>query len=110
VDEGSRRGAGPFIPFQSSGRGRVSRHAVHHPPGCPPAGGHEVGLLVEQDDIERIRLRAYEIREAAGPPAGRDHARWEQAQAELAAKDAYGLDHKEVVAMREGAGQVEDEP
>lgn len=65
---------------------------------------------MEQSDTERISLRAYEIWEAAGRPAGKDREHWEQAQAELAAKDAYGLDREEVVAMRDGAERVEDEP
>lgn len=65
---------------------------------------------MEQSDIERIRLRAYRIWEEAGRPAGKDREHWEQAQAELAAKDAYGLGHSDVVKMREGTEQVEDEP
>lgn len=43
---------------------------------------------MEQSDSEHIRLRAYEIWEAAGRPAGKDREHWEQAQAELAANDA----------------------
>ncbi|MFP5478084.1 MAG: DUF2934 domain-containing protein [Alphaproteobacteria bacterium] len=65
---------------------------------------------MEQNEIERIRLRAYEIWEEAGRPAGKDAEHWQQAQAELAAKDAYGLDPGEVAALRESAEPVKDEP
>lgn len=65
---------------------------------------------MEQSEIERIQIRAYEIWEAAGRPAGQEAEHWQQAQAELAAKDAYGLDPDQVAALREGADPVEDEP
>lgn len=65
---------------------------------------------MEQSEIERIQIRAYEIWEAAGRPAGKEAEHWQQAQAELAANDAYGLDPGEVAALREGADTVQDEP
>ncbi|MDX5351104.1 MAG: DUF2934 domain-containing protein [Paracoccaceae bacterium] len=64
---------------------------------------------MEQTETERIRQRAYAIWEDAGRPAGRADEHWQQAQADLAAQDAYGLDPQRLAALREGAGTVQDD-
>jgi hypothetical protein len=56
------------------------------------AGKKKKETPMEQMNKDRIRQRAYEIWEAAGRPEGRQDEHWQQALAEITAKDAYGLD------------------
>lgn len=44
-----------------------------------------------QEDVERIRQRAYEIWEREGQPEGRDREHWDMAREEIAAKENLGL-------------------
>ena len=53
-----------------------------------------------ESEEDRIRIRAYEIWEAVGCPEGRHEDTWQQAQIEIAAQDAYGLEAGDVRAMQ----------
>lgn len=46
---------------------------------------------MEQMNKDRIRQRAYQLWEASGRPDGKQEEHWQQALAEITAKDAYGL-------------------
>lgn len=57
----------------------------------------------EDATVERIRERAYALWEEEGRPAGRAERHWHRAVAEIAARDAYGLDAGAVGKMRKSA-------
>ncbi|RGP36247.1 DUF2934 domain-containing protein [Pseudotabrizicola alkalilacus] len=54
-----------------------------------------------ESEEDRIRVRAYEIWQAMGCPEGRDADTWLQAQIEIAAQDAYGLEAGDIRAMQQ---------
>jgi hypothetical protein len=54
-------------------------------PGSGTAAGKPAGAKRREDNThERIQLRAYELWENEGRPAGREHANWLQAESEIA--------------------------
>lgn len=56
-----------------------------------------------ESEEDRIRVRAYEIWEAMGCPEGQHEATWQQAQIEIAARDAYGLEADTLRVMQNTA-------
>lgn len=65
---------------------------------------------MDEAHIERIQVRAYEIWEREGRVNGQDEKHWQQAVAEIAAADAYGLAPEKVRAMRKSATRRRKKP
>ncbi len=54
-------------------------------PGTLTTGGRPAAAKRREHDMhERIQMRAYELWESEGRPAGREHAHWLQAESEIA--------------------------